>query len=222
MDNRKIIGLVGFKNSGKNTVADWFVQKLGYKEIAFADPLKDISSSLFLFDRNYLEGRTNRDIREEPSKEWSKLLKKDFSMRQSLIDIAKAMKYQFGNDIFVNNLKMRLEDINPKVPVIITDVRYSIEIEMLKSYGAKLYFVVKNESLPEIFLKVGYSIYDLIDMSKVYKKEYWNDLVDIAIGNIDESEFEFLYHLKKIDDYIYNLDTIESLYCNLESKFKDS
>ena len=68
-----IIGISGLIGSGKNAVAQSLTENFGYKQIAFADAVKDSVSSLFGWDREMLEGDTpeSREWREQPDEFWS-------------------------------------------------------------------------------------------------------------------------------------------------------
>lgn len=44
-----LIGLTGKKRSGKDTTADYLVEKYGFSKMSFSTPLKDICKILFSF-----------------------------------------------------------------------------------------------------------------------------------------------------------------------------
>ncbi len=46
--------------SGKDTIADYLVNIHGYKRESFADSLKDAVAAAFDWDRDLLEGRSNK------------------------------------------------------------------------------------------------------------------------------------------------------------------
>lgn len=50
-----LIGLVGLKITGKDTMADYLVDNCEYDKIAFADPIKEILNILFGWDKELLE-----------------------------------------------------------------------------------------------------------------------------------------------------------------------
>ena len=50
-----LIGLIGFKFSGKDTFADFLVQHYEFKKIAFATPLKRACKELFLLKEEFIE-----------------------------------------------------------------------------------------------------------------------------------------------------------------------
>ena len=70
-----IIGITGFMGSGKDTVAEMFVDKGAVKD-SFAAPLKDLCASVFGWDRHMLEGDTvpSRDFRETADIYWTRKL----------------------------------------------------------------------------------------------------------------------------------------------------
>ena len=61
-----IVGIFGKAGSGKDTIANYMIENLGYIKIAFADVLKDIVSVIFSWERHLLEGDTkeSREFRE--------------------------------------------------------------------------------------------------------------------------------------------------------------
>ena len=69
-----VIGVCGLIGSGKGTVADILVQNFQYEKISFADKLKDGVSAVFGWDRELLEGDTDRSRlwRERTDEFWTK------------------------------------------------------------------------------------------------------------------------------------------------------
>ena len=78
-----IIGLVGFIGSGKGTVGDILVNEYAFKQVAFADPLKDAVASIFQWSRHMLEGDTpeSREWREKVDPWWTQRLGYEVSPR---------------------------------------------------------------------------------------------------------------------------------------------
>jgi hypothetical protein len=58
-----VVALSGWKGSGKDLVAEYLVEKYGFKRVAFADPLKNTVSIQFNLERNSIE---NRFLKEAP------------------------------------------------------------------------------------------------------------------------------------------------------------
>jgi len=78
-----LVGVVGLIGSGKDTVAERLAQEHNFKKDSFAKSLKDAVSSMFNWDREMLEGKTeeSRAWREKPDTFWSKKFNKDVTPR---------------------------------------------------------------------------------------------------------------------------------------------
>ena len=61
----KVFALSGFKFSGKDTTADYMVEKYGAVKHSFADPLKTMVSTTYGIPRNYLD---DTDKKETPAR----------------------------------------------------------------------------------------------------------------------------------------------------------
>ena len=134
-----IIGLSGKIGSGKSTVAEIFKEN-GFYLDSFANSVKDVSSSIFGFDRNKLEGITKEDRqwREKADKKYSTLLGKNFSPRDSLILIGTTLgRNQIHHDIWVETVFNRYS-LSENQNLLITDVRFPNEYESIKKRGGIL------------------------------------------------------------------------------------
>jgi hypothetical protein len=71
-----IIGIIGLKGAGKDTIADYLVENFNYQKDSFAKSLKDATAVMFNWDREMLEGSTPeaRAEREIPDPYWSEKL----------------------------------------------------------------------------------------------------------------------------------------------------
>ena len=148
-----IIGICGFKSSGKDTIAEYLIKEYGFKKVSFASTLKDIISIMFGWSRDKLEGITkeDREWREKIDPWWSKTLK------IPLLSPRYVMQY-FGTDLFRNHFhediwvkivenklhKYLEEDISCNV--VITDCRFNNEINMILQLGGKIIQVHRNSS----------------------------------------------------------------------------
>lgn len=72
--NLNVIGVSGYANSGKDTVADYLVQEHGFVKISLADPLKRFGYKVFQFNTNQLWGpsaaRDAKDNRFDQEGHW--------------------------------------------------------------------------------------------------------------------------------------------------------
>jgi len=144
----KLIGIMGLKGSGKDTVAKML--PVSWNRMAFADTLKDITAILFSWDRGMLEGKTDasREWREKVSTYWSKELGiKNFTPRMALQLLGTdVFREHFHQDIWVKVLKNKI--INTNSDIVITDVRFPNEANMIKELGGNIVQVIRGE-LPE-------------------------------------------------------------------------
>jgi|SRR5690606_22968516 len=136
-----IVGLLGFINSGKGTVASQLVSEYNFRQDSFATGLKDACSVIFDWPRHLLEGDTkeSREWREIVDPWWSeKLNMPNFSPRLALQVIGTdALRNNFHEDIWFLTLENRIRK-NPNQHVVISDVRFPNEIKFIQEKGGKL------------------------------------------------------------------------------------
>lgn len=136
-----IVGLIGFINSGKGTVATQLVQEYNFRQDSFAASLKDACSMVFDWPRHMLEGDTkiSREWREQVDPWWAeKLGRPEFSPRLALQLIGtEALRNSFNPDIWFLTVENRIRK-NPNQHVVISDVRFPNEIDFIRKQGGKL------------------------------------------------------------------------------------
>jgi|TARA_Y100000310_G_scaffold74556_2_gene70778 hypothetical protein len=143
-----IIGLVGLKGCGKDTVADYFISHYdNWIKGSFADSLKDTCACVFGWDRELLEGSTqdSRAWRETTDTWWSeKLNRPNFTPRIALQIVGTDLwRNQFNDDIWLLSFEKKL--LNIKENVIITDCRFPNEIDLIKQIGGIIVRVKRGE-----------------------------------------------------------------------------
>lgn len=149
----KIIGIVGFIGSGKDTVAKEFVN-VGCVQDSFASPLKDVCSAVFGWDRESIEGDTieSREFRETPDIYWTKKTGIDnFTPRLALqLMGTDVMRNHFHEDIWIDSLEYRLRKASESRCVVVSDARFTNELDLIKKLGGSIIWVQRGE-LPEWF-----------------------------------------------------------------------
>lgn len=149
----KIIGIVGFIGSGKDTVAKEFVN-VGCVQDSFAAPLKDVCSAVFGWDREMIEGDTleSREYRETPDIYWSnKLGVPHFTPRLALqLMGTEVMRNHFHEDIWIDSLEYRFRKASESRCIVVSDARFTNELDLIKDLGGALIWVQRGE-LPEWF-----------------------------------------------------------------------
>lgn len=143
---KKIIGICGLAGSGKDTIGDALVNNLpNWEKVSFASHLKDVTALLFGFDRKMLAGETPEDraIREQPDKFWSEKMGKDFTPRYALQYLGtNLLRNQLHQNIWVDCLERKILEFDKNV--VITDVRFPNEINMIRNIGGEIWRVERG------------------------------------------------------------------------------
>jgi RecA/RadA recombinase len=153
-----VIGVCGLIGSGKGTVADILVQNFQYEKISFADKLKDGVSAVFGWDRELLEGDTDRSRlwRERTDEFWTKETGTEVSPRLILqLFGTDCMRNGFYDGIWVSLVKQQILN-NPDKKYIIPDVRFPNEMKVITELGGQVWQVRRGE-MPEWFTRRQYS-----------------------------------------------------------------
>jgi hypothetical protein len=136
-----IVGLLGFINSGKGTVASRLVNGYNFRQDSFASGLKDACAVIFDWPRHMLEGDTNesREWREIVDPWWAEQLNMpNFSPRLALQVIGTdVMRNNFHQDMWFLTLRNRIRK-NPGQNVVISDVRFPNEIKFIQEQNGIL------------------------------------------------------------------------------------
>lgn len=123
-----IIGTLGKKGHGKDTVADYIVKKYGYEKCAFADPIKEISKILFSFTDEQLHS----DLKETIDDDWGtspRIVMQYIGTDIFRKDIQKILP-NIGGHFWVKSMEKRLK--NTTTNTIISDVRFQNEADCVK------------------------------------------------------------------------------------------
>ena len=134
-----IIGLTGYAQSGKDTVAKILVDQYGYTRVAFADKIRD-----FLYETNpmydsiageplFVKARVDRDG-------WEKA-KQSPQIRRLLQNSGVAARKVFGDTFWVDQVIGRLGHAwwGYKDNIVITDVRFTNEADAIKGRGGQIW-----------------------------------------------------------------------------------
>lgn len=144
--SQKLIAICGFKGSGKDTIGNFFVLN-GYIKKSFADPLKDVVSILFDWDRKMLQGDTieSREWRELPDIWWEANLNwrsKDnpflkyhprFTPRVALqLMGTNIIRDNFNSEFWILRFRKELSKLENE-NIVMTDVRFINELDEIKN-----------------------------------------------------------------------------------------
>lgn len=140
-----VIGLVGHKGSGKDTIANILIEYYGYTKLSFAAKLKDVVADLYGLDRKMLEGDTlaNRLLRDEP------IERLDYkSPRQILQLFGTEVGRQVYNNTWIDYL---VRQIQPGNKYVISDCRFLNEAKVLRSIKNIFLLGVKRKATDPTF-----------------------------------------------------------------------
>lgn len=125
----QIIGIIGHHNSGKDTLANSLIER-GFNRRAFADPLKLFIHELFNIPREIL---------------WGPSQNKTGEVRQMLQELGTDYARKFRPNIWVDKTKEAIDIARRQdaCGVVVPDVRFVNEAEMLHEQGAILIQIVR-------------------------------------------------------------------------------
>ena len=155
-----IIGITGKKRSGKDTIADFLVEKYNFVKYGFADPIKEIARIIFGFTENQLFEK-EKDIIDEG---WG-IKPRDFFQKFGT-DYGQFIFPKHFPEIFKEKDERTLWILvfkrwylnkikeNPNLKVVISDVRFKHEFECIKELNGYVIRVkrgnnVKDEHISE-------------------------------------------------------------------------
>jgi len=135
IDEKKcfLIGLMGIKRSGKDTVGDYLVDNHNFIKRSFAEPLKEACRHLFLLNDEQLFG----DLKEVSDPRWHgasprKMLQYVGTdlLREQLDKIMPGL----GTNIHTHNFELWYEQ-NQHLNIVVPDVRFINEVDLIHKLG---------------------------------------------------------------------------------------
>jgi len=185
-----IIGITGKKFNGKDTLGN-YLSKYGYKRLAFADPLKEVLRTVFHFNDEQLYG----EDKEKPDPYWKipprsimQFVGTDLFRHQ----ISKILP-NIGNNIWIEVVKRQIVELwktNPKQKIVLTDLRFPNEINLIKELNGTIIRVKRNIDKNDN------------DFVVVHESETYIDKLDVEHDFENNGTKAELF--KKFDD-LYNL-----------------
>ena len=142
-----IIGICGLIGSGKDTIAEYLIQEHNYIKLSFADKLKDSVATMFDWDRELLDGKTNesRQWRESVDKYWTQETGEEITPRYVLqLFGTECMRDGFYDGIWVSLTKKKILD-NPDKNFVIPDVRFPNEAKMIYGINGQVWRVKRGK-----------------------------------------------------------------------------
>ena len=200
---RKIIGICGLINSGKDTAADFLCDNYGFRRDSFASTLKDVVSVVFGWDRQLLEGRTaeSRAWREQVDTWWANRLDMPNLTPRWILQHwgTEVCRGAFHDDIWISCLESKLNKTTDDI--VVTDVRFPNEIAAIRRSGGVIVRVIRGAD-PEWFLTAV--------LANNGDKESLQKLVDMKIHPSEHSWAGY-----PLDSVIENNSTLEQFHAQI-------
>jgi hypothetical protein len=126
-----IIGLTGYAQSGKDSVANILVEQYGYTRFAFADKIREL-----LIETNPLirDGFRVESVVSAYGWDQAKILFPE--IRHLLQSLGVGARKLLGDDIWIYQV---LKDVHPTDKIVISDVRFINEAECISARGGDMW-----------------------------------------------------------------------------------
>ena len=160
----RVIGFAGRMRNGKTQSALYLVDKYDYVKLSCAGALKKLCANLLNIDLDTLNEMKNNNIpiNVKPNKEWATTIANAIGIDENVImqdlegivfkDVRDVLQY-VGTDIIrkhkenwhVDILKSEIASLlEQEYKVVIDDVRFTNECDMIKEFGGEVYFVSRR------------------------------------------------------------------------------
>lgn len=189
-----IIGLVGNEHVGKDTIANYLYKEYNFRKYNLADPIKEISKKLFGWSDNKLNGKLKDKIDKETG-----IIPRDFFKWFGTEIFQYSIHNKFPNlkinnrCMWANCMKQFIEIYGNNSNIVITDIRFIHEADILIKSGGLLIHINRNSISSD-----NYEINTLIKNINPYNNKPW------IFDKIDNNgTYDDLY--KKIQKIINNM-----------------
>lgn len=203
-----LIGICGLIGAGKDTIASRLVTNHNYERLSWATALKDITATLFGWDREMVEGADpgSRAEREIPDPWWSEQFGTDWSPRIALQQLGtNVLREHLHNDIWILATMRRMQGEN----IVISDTRFPNEVKAIKKMGGQVW-IVKRGADPEWYTRLS-------DVKAEHLLGYTRQMSQLEVDNWMFENYpkihasEYSWHGTVADAVIFNDSTIAEL-----------
>ena len=131
-----IVGLIGYAQSGKDTVANVLIDKYGFERKAFADKIRDI-----VYDMNPIVATVSNEalnLQYVVDRDGWDVAKQTSTVRRYLQNVGVAARKHLGTNVWVTAV---MQELDPEKRYVISDVRFQNEANMITAMGGELWRV---------------------------------------------------------------------------------
>ena len=138
-----IIGLTGYAQSGKDSVANILVNNYGYTRVAFADPIREL-----LYQMNPAVKDGGYRVQSTVDAYGWDVAKTAFpEVRNMLQNLGVGARKTFGDMFWV---QQALRQVSPEGNFVITDVRYPNEAKAIRLYEGSQIWRIKRSGVDPV------------------------------------------------------------------------
>jgi hypothetical protein len=176
----QIIGVTGRKFNGKDTLAEYLKKKYGYQQMMFAKPIKDLCRLIFGFNEEQLYGSTKETLDER----WGVTPRDMFQyigtemFRKMMANKIPGIGEGFWIKCLMEQVKSILRE-NPDARIVISDVRFPNEIDVIRQLGGLL-IRVKRPSVN--------------NSTDVHESEIYIEQLEVDFELLNDSTIDSLYN----------------------------
>src|SRR5882757_6905760 len=128
-----LIGLAGFKGSGKNTAADYLTKEYGFEQLSFAAKLKESAAALFDIDParwDYLKNDSQAKITLDDPVNFSRITvtAREFLQRYG----TESHRNVFWDSFWVDLVLPPGNRYSTNTNMVVSDVRFENEVSRVK------------------------------------------------------------------------------------------
>jgi hypothetical protein len=138
----RLIGVVGVARSGKSTIANYLVSRHGFVQHSFAAPLRAFVASILGWSLDELEARKEEEIGWlTPTRELAEMTPR-YMMQTVGTEWGRRT---IDPDLWVKTCMQRVRrDLDAGRSVVISDVRFNNEAEIIRGAGGDVWQVLRN------------------------------------------------------------------------------
>jgi len=151
-----LVGLIGKKQTGKDTVADFLVSKYGFQKYSLAEPMKIACRHIFLMSDEQLWGDQKEEIDMRYNTTPRKILQIigtelfQYDIYKHIPEMIDSIK---PRELWINRFKLWYNrQVDPNIPikqrimadVVVSDVRFPHEADEIKKLGGILIKILRS------------------------------------------------------------------------------
>lgn len=167
-----IIGLSGYAQSGKDSVAEILVNQYGYTRVAFADPIREL-----LYEMNPTVKDGGYRVQGVVDGYGWDVAKTAFpEVRTLLQNLGVGARKIFGEDFWVDQA---LRNVTADGDYVITDVRFPNEANFIRDYEGSQIWRIKRPNVEAVNLHVSETAMDGEKVDQIFLNN--GTLEDLAV-----------------------------------------